>query len=648
LPHPDYGTFVGREEELAKAHRILRPYPHSQHALVAISGIGGIGKSALALEVVHYYLRNYDRLPSEQRFEAIIWTSAKPSVLTADGIFPRQQATRTLEDMFTDIAITLEREDITRARPEDQSKLVARALVQQRTLLVVDNLETVDDERVYQFLRELPAPTKAIVTTRYSIDVSYPVRLAGLPWEASQKLILQECAKKDVELRPEQSSRIYDCTQGVPLAIVWTVAQIGLGHSVETVLTRLGQPTGDIARYCFGKALDYVKERDSYKTLTALAVMPSSATPEMLGLVAGFGKSVRSQDDALVELERLSLVTRQGGRCELLPLVKQYVLETCSLERRDEYLLRAAKSYARFLRKHVGDERMGSARGLGYDALEAERLNVFGLIDWCYENEQWELVTQLVLAMGYFPHARGYWQDAIKYWELGASASQFVGDKVILARCITYLGYMHLFWGDYEEAQRYVRLACLATDQSVRTYQLASIRRLQGCLASVRGDDKEAMMLFSESLSMMREVRNTHGISRLLNSLGELACSMGDYTAAERYLNEGLTISKAGDDETEMTRGWRHLGDLARLCSRHEEARGHYKRSLSSAQEIGWKDEIGQAKHALAHLEWECGNVELAEALALEALAVYEQLGQSARADGIRSMLSAWGLGKHS
>ncbi len=48
-----------------------------------------------------------------------------------------------------------------------------RALSQQRTLLIVDNLETVDDERVLTFIREVPEPTKVIVTTRHRLDVAY-------------------------------------------------------------------------------------------------------------------------------------------------------------------------------------------------------------------------------------------------------------------------------------------------------------------------------------------------------------------------------------------------------------------------------------------------------------------------------------------
>jgi hypothetical protein len=63
LPNADYGQFIGREEEISQIHKLLRPYPNSQHSLVTIDGIGGIGKSTLALEIAHHYMRNYSQLP---------------------------------------------------------------------------------------------------------------------------------------------------------------------------------------------------------------------------------------------------------------------------------------------------------------------------------------------------------------------------------------------------------------------------------------------------------------------------------------------------------------------------------------------------------------------------------------------------------
>jgi hypothetical protein len=322
LPQPDYGRFVGRREELAQVHRILRPYPNSRHPLVTIDGIGGIGKSALALEAALHYLRDYDHLQKEERFEAIVWTSAKSSVLTADGIMPRRQITRTLDDIYTTIAVTLDREDITRARPEEQDKLVSRALTKQRTLLIVDNLETIDDERVNAFLRELPAPTKAIVTTRHRIDVAYPIRLNEMSKTDALDLIAQECKKKDVSLSEIEPSRLFKRTGGVPLAIVWSVAQMGYGYGVEEVLQRLEHPGGDIAHFCFDRAIDLIRDRPSYTLLMALSSFPSDANRDALGYVTSLSELTR--DESLVTLEKLSLVNRNDGRFSLLPLTKRF------------------------------------------------------------------------------------------------------------------------------------------------------------------------------------------------------------------------------------------------------------------------------------------------------------------------------------
>ena len=155
-----------------------------------VVGIGGVGKSALALAIADYYREHYEELPLKERFEAIIWISAKEEILTITGrkqSAPPGMIFRTLEDMYTTIAQTLEREDITRAIPEEHDRLVQKVLSTQRTLLIVDNLESVADERVKTFLRSLPLPTKCIITSRERIDVADVHELPGLPFEEAKK-----------------------------------------------------------------------------------------------------------------------------------------------------------------------------------------------------------------------------------------------------------------------------------------------------------------------------------------------------------------------------------------------------------------------------------------------------------------------------
>jgi tetratricopeptide (TPR) repeat protein len=447
LPHPDYGTFIGREEELAQVHRILRPYPHSQEHLVTIDGIGGIGKSALALETAHRYLREYEALPEEERFGAIIWTSAKSSVLTADGIAPRQQITRTLDDIYTTISVTLEREDITRARPEEQDELVRRALIQQRTLLIIDNLETIDDERVNAFLRELPAPTKAIVTTRHRIDVAYPVRLTGMPREDGLALIAQECAKKGVMLTQAEAEKLYDRTGGVPLAMVWSVAQMGFGHPVEAVLRRLGQPSEDIARYCFEGTMERIRGKPAHKLLMALSLFATDASREALGYVADLPEL--DQDEGLVALEKLSLLNRQAGRFSLLPLTRSYLAH--ELERTPQFAQSAFEGMLTYYKQLVTpppEARVGILYWDGLanyartESLQQESGNLIHVIRQALDQRRYAAALDLFLPIVHFLQFWGLWDERLHLGHEMCQAAHGLGDPAEVWLWIDNIGWI--------------------------------------------------------------------------------------------------------------------------------------------------------------------------------------------------------------
>jgi tetratricopeptide (TPR) repeat protein len=428
LPPRDYEQFVGRQKELAEVRRLLGP--KSRAYVITIDGIGGIGKSALALETAYTFVDQYAALPEAERFDAIVWASAKRSYLTADGILERRQVFRTLEDLFAAIAQVLDAPTITSARVEEQRTIVEEVLREQRTLLILDNLETVDDEDMLVFLRELPDPTKAIVTTRQRIDVAHPIRLSGMPHEDALALVEQETARKGVALASDAQAELWQRTGGVPLAIVWSIGLMGLGGSIESVLRRLGSGQSDIARFCFGESVGQIQGRDAYRLLLALALFDASVNRDMLGVVAGLGEDEFGRDTGLEDILRLSLANKESDRFSLLPITRTYVLgelarapdiERALREQQIECLANLAKPYAG-LRWRPSDRLL----------LLQEGAHLQTLAEWCRHTDRYDVLLRILPGLVRYYDLVGRISDALTIAQIGVNYARLVNDTEII------------------------------------------------------------------------------------------------------------------------------------------------------------------------------------------------------------------------
>lgn len=315
LPNRDYIEFVGRQHALKTGVRVLS----SGHRIgvVTIDGIGGVGKTTLALEIAH-------RCCAKEMFDAVIWVSAKQTALTPQGIIHRHRTFSNFDDLCLVAAHVLQNVEILSAPPAERPLLLQRACSKERILLILDNLETIDDEQIIDFLRELPVPSKAIVTTRHRINVSYDIRLTSMSLEESTVLMHRECEKRSLRIGDEDLKKLYYRTGGIPLAMVWSISQIaGKGRTLNAILDSLGQPYDDVCQFCFKesfKLLDY----DERRTLLALSLFEEPAGREVIGVVAGLGKNILVRDEALAKLVQLSLVAQHGNLFDMLPLARNY------------------------------------------------------------------------------------------------------------------------------------------------------------------------------------------------------------------------------------------------------------------------------------------------------------------------------------
>ena len=130
LPRRPY--FVGRDEEIKTILQSLQP--NSRTFIIGIEGIGGMGKSTLAIEISHRCIEN-------DLFEAVIWISAKEAILTLHGIEPVIPEAKTLSDILITIGANLGNPTIGNLSIQDQIKRAYYLLSKRTTLLVLDNFE---------------------------------------------------------------------------------------------------------------------------------------------------------------------------------------------------------------------------------------------------------------------------------------------------------------------------------------------------------------------------------------------------------------------------------------------------------------------------------------------------------------------------
>ncbi|MCB8978610.1 MAG: tetratricopeptide repeat protein [Ardenticatenaceae bacterium] len=724
LPQPDYGEFVGRKDELAQIFNLLQPHPQSRHHLIVIDGIGGIGKSTLALEVAHRCLHasmaiaqadkkeqdrlvrlretlidrlsedelrtlcfdlalDYEMLPGQgkggkarelvaymdrrnrlaelfgtlqrlrpdtrddawqenmtntavaEQFDAIIWTSAKNNVLTADGIIARRQVLRTLDDIYTAISIALQRDDITRASGEQQDQLVRRALTQQRTLLIIDNLETVDDSSVITFLQELPDPTKAIVTTRHRIDVAYPVRLGDMPWIDAQKLINIECEEKQVTLTHQQAQQLYARTGGVPLAITWSIAQIGFGYPIETVLKRLSQPQENIARFCFDEAISLIRKHPARRLLLALSLFEAGATRQILGQVTGQADDVLMRDEGLVQLERLSLVNKENGRFTLLPLTRDYATAE-RLQYPDENH-ELVENWLAFYVHLVQKDGSNHARWYNFDVLTEEGQNILAAVDWAFAAGRIHEALVLMTAVFWYLDITGRWTDALKYGDKAIELAALENDNLALAGICRQTGWIKAQLGQFDAAETYFQQGVAAVSKvsgKEGVTMHTDLLIVQGQAIRKAGDYQQAKDIFQRC----QEAIDTHQLASEVQAdlnfeWGKWARDQQDWAAAQHYFQRVLDWS---EQMVQQKRGYQYdmalgtQGNMAFILfqlGQYAEARSMCQRAMQFYEKQGGKPYYAILNYRFALIEEALGNIQSARDHAQYALQIAQLTG---------------------
>jgi hypothetical protein len=463
LPSRDLTHLVGRQVEIAHLFELLSPKLGT--ALITVDGIGGVGKTALVHEVADCCWRvstGEESNAKVPRFDAIIFVSAKQQYLTPDGILPGHEAKRTLRDIARKIASTLGYSEITYASPDEQLSDVRKALGNQRTLLIVDNLETMEDKQeIMSFLYELPGSVKVVITTRERVLAFSPIRLEQLSQEEALILIERECQAKEAELSGEQKLDLYHHIGGVPAALIYAIGQIASGYSIETVLKRIPEAGSDVARFCFEGSLAPLRGQAAHHLLMAMAMFPKPPVQSALAEVAGLTSDLIAVEEGLTQLIRLSLMRQQEGRYMMIPLTREYALSELAAHApfEQEARPRWVNWYLHFTEEFGGkDWDDWNSRN---ERINVEWENLLAVFDWCAAHEHYDIIKTFwhERDMFRFTNIQGYYDDRLIWLNWLIQAAEKRGDWSYAVRAMADIGFTLTLMNQFDEADAHLKRA---------------------------------------------------------------------------------------------------------------------------------------------------------------------------------------------
>ena len=643
LPRRPY--FVGRERELKVILQSLQPT--SRTFIIGIEGIGGVGKSALAIEVSYRCIEN-------DLFESVIWISAKEAVLTLHGIEPIIPEAKTLSDILITIGTNLGNPTIGNLSIKDQITRAYNLIARRTTLLVLDNFESLskDEQRdVLEFLRNSPMTLKVIITSRERVSEGQIIRLQGLSFEESNALLDWESRQKHIHLTRDQSKYLIDLTGGLPLALLWVQWHIAvLGYSVTQVLDKLSLDADiPILQYCFNHSWNLLSQADAKKLLFILALQPDAVSRVALKEISGIEDN-DSFENAVSDLLQLSLIEHEHDKdCfSILPLTRRFIRSQFAGNRKyiKQAELRTAQYYVNLL-----SQKSSFKEWRGYDDLLTDRNNILSVAQWCYKSIQKkqatsgtltkqtrniaEILVQIGAHFGSVLWQRAYWYDRMTLAHAALNAAKLIPDWKSVSTFARNIAWIYFYQGDYLRALHWAEEALSATTKTEDQLLIAAAKRSLGTVELRLGNFERSERLLMDVLGTSEKFADddygiySKGFAQY--GLGDLEYERGNTDKAKEWYQKALDTWQnpvRKDPIRHVSLALNGLGFVALREKKYEEAMHSFMDAIQSAEEFGRADELAKGQIGLASVYLGMGtDLKTSLILVIEAIETFQQLG---------------------
>jgi LuxR family glucitol operon transcriptional activator len=604
---PRFGEFIGRGTEVA---RVLEWVQNARWPLAAIEGMGGIGKTSLAIEVAHRCLSG-EQQEIDHPFEAVVWTSARD----------QPDFDLSLEQVLDAIAHVLDYPYLTQQEPEAKANTIDKLLRSRRTLIIVDNFETITDLALVKFLEQTPEPSLALITTRYKqLRRVWDIPLYGLSNEETITLIRRHSHRIGLKMVAgadnEILCRLAAATGNNPKAVILSlglIKQKGLPfNSVVDELFQASQIVEEVFDYIFSEAWKLL-DPNTQQVLLAMPLFVTTAGREALSAVSGVsgfdyykaieqlvGMSLLEATEALdLEQQRYQMhpLTQSFARKELGVDLILNPLEGAATEKISQLKTNFYNFFAQWSQDKIGSEFWDFVlcRTENSNEIYLELPNLLLALEWAYQNEDWKTVLALTKIIVHPIYYQGQLDKRIRCSRYGLTVANklaVVEDEMWFT--IQGLGSVYLLRGDVDQAQKYLTRGIKLAQEHDLVDGVALGETYLVYIALQTDDLETAQQHVEQALSHADGLLFKY---RAHQVAGHVARYLRDYEQAKNFYLESTQFLEGTGylDTSDVWLGFTKLG-----MKEYQKAEDHFRTYLATYGKYGNQRVVGMAKLGLA------------------------------------------------
>jgi predicted ATPase/DNA-binding CsgD family transcriptional regulator len=594
-----FPPFLGHEQEVKNVCELLRS---SDIHLLTLTGIGGVGKTRLALKVAEELLETFT---DGVYFVPLASVSNPMFVLT------------TIAQVF-ELGEFGERKLLERLKAHIQKKCI---------LLLLDNFEQVIPAAplLVEVLVACPS-VKMLVTSRETLRVHgehehvvlplplpdpkhVPDRMTLTSYTAIQ-LFLQhaQAVKRDFQLTEENVHAIVKlCVHldGLPLAIELAARHLKL-FSPQKLLTRMGRRlpvltggTRDISerqsslRNTIKWSYDLLNLQEQ-RVFRRLSVFASGCLPEAIeALCATIDDAPITIVDSTTSLLDKHLIQSLAGgdgepRLLTLETIREYAQECLEASGEEDIARSAHAEFYLTLAEEAEPELRKAQQVLWLERLEQEHDNLRAALHWLTAQEDDEKALRLCAALWRFWVMRGHLSEGSQWLERTLAGSQ---DKItqIRAKALEGAGRIAIYQSNLDRAAcLFAELAALFPTLGDKRIAALSFNAM-GYVQRHKGNYAAAQARFEQSLALYQDIQDRWGIAETLWLMSDRAYFQGDCRTALALGRESLSIYQELGDKTNMPVVLLSLATILTFQGEYEQARILLEESIAISCELGDK-----------------------------------------------------------